>query len=123
MSGKSNDDQILGQEPRKIGSTFPGNPGRLRNSEGSEQCAGATTPAKVLGPRRGAPMDRFPGRPPGRTPGRPPGGGGHRGFGMPVQKAKDFKGTLKSWPDTSSLAQSRYLQCSRLLPLAQCLVS
>ena len=95
MSGKSNDDQILGQEPRKIGSTFPGNPGRLRNSEGSEQCAGATTPAKVLGPRRGAPMDRFPGRPPGRTPGGPPGGGGHRGFGMPVQKAKDFKGTLK----------------------------
>ncbi|HHY17518.1 MAG TPA: ABC transporter ATP-binding protein, partial [Firmicutes bacterium] len=27
--------------------------------------------------------------------GRPTGGGRHRGFGMPVQKAKDFKGTLK----------------------------
>jgi ATP-binding cassette subfamily B multidrug efflux pump len=99
MSGKSNDDQILGQEPRENRSVFPGNPGRLRNSGGSEQCAGARTSAKAAEPRRGAPMDRFPGgppgRPPGRTPGRPPGGGGHRGFGMPVQKAKDFKGTLK----------------------------
>lgn len=31
---------------------------------------------------------------PGR-PGRGPFGGGHRGFGMPVEKARDFKGTLK----------------------------
>jgi len=63
---------------------------------GREGMKGESRGNATMGPETGTPRDNNPMAKPGAMVGRGPGaGGGHGPFGMPGEKAKNFKGTLR----------------------------